>query len=161
MNLYDELLTIRDRQRKEFDGAPVVIHGRDLAQETNPQGMMQWYMHPSVSKQALRTFLFFVQEIPPSSRSGRQRHQGGVVHFVMAGKGHTEIDGVRFDWKKGDVIQLPIRREGVIFQHFNDSTEESARLVVCEANAVEALGVDKGSGLEQLDTAPEYRRQDR
>jgi gentisate 1,2-dioxygenase len=158
VNLYDELVRLRDEQRQDRQGAPVVIRGRDLPWEVNPQGIMQWYMHPCLPNQALRTYLFFTQRIPPQSRSGRQRCQGGVVHFVWAGRGHTEIDGVRYSWKKGDVLQLPLRTNGVIFQHFNDSPDEDAVLIACEANTVHALGVDKGIGFEQLEEAPEYRQ---
>lgn len=157
MNYYDELIRLRDAQRADVADAPVVIKGKDLTAETNPQGIMKWYMHPAIPKQALRTLLFYVQEIPPQSRSGRQKQQGGVVYYAMAGHGYTTVDGVRCDWKKGDVIELPVRREGVIFQHFNDSPDETAVLVACEANDLQAVGVDKGSGFEQLDVAPEYR----
>jgi gentisate 1,2-dioxygenase len=156
VSLYDELMRQRDAQRADRQDAPVVVHARDLPWEANPQGLMRWYLHPSIPNQALRTYLFFVQRIPPAGRSGRQRCQGGSVYYVWRGRGHTVMDGVRHDWQQGDVVQLPLRTRGIIYQHFNDDPDGEALLVACDVNAVHALGVDRGSGLEQLEDAPDF-----
>ena len=66
--LYDAFLALRDEQRENTKGAPPVIKGRELKQETNQQGLMKWYMHPAIKNTALSTFMFFEQEIPPGSR---------------------------------------------------------------------------------------------
>ncbi|MBI2853543.1 MAG: cupin domain-containing protein [Chloroflexi bacterium] len=59
----------------------------------------------------------FLQRIV--KHSGKHRHQGGMVIYVVEGKGYTVIDGVRYDWKKGDLLILPIKPGGVEHQHFN------------------------------------------
>jgi hypothetical protein len=51
---------------------------------------------------------------------------------------------------------LPLRGEGVEFQHFNEDPEESVRLVACEPNLASTLGVDRGSKWEQIEDAPTY-----
>jgi gentisate 1,2-dioxygenase len=103
--------------------------------------------------------MFYMQEIPPGSRSGRQQCQGNVVMHVLEGHGYTTIDGVPHSWVAGDVINLPVREEGIIYQHFNGDRERRALLVVCEPNLTDAIGVDKGCGFEELEPAPEYRDQ--
>jgi hypothetical protein len=36
------------------------------------------------------------------------------------------VDGVRYDWKKGDLILLPIKPGGVDHQHFSEDPNEPA-----------------------------------
>ena len=71
---------------------------------------------------------------------------------------HTLIDGVKHPWKAGDVINLPLRRDGIVVQHFNDDADKPVRFIAAEPNFFECTGVDRGSGFEQLQDAPEYRR---
>jgi gentisate 1,2-dioxygenase len=157
-NLWDELIEMRDEQRERQKTALQVIRGDKLPQETNPLGLVKWYLHPAIKDTALSTLLFFEQEIPAGSRSGRLQSQGGQVMFIVEGKGHTNIDGVRFPWETGDVINFPLRREGLIVQHFNDDPQRLARFVFAEPNWFECTGVDRGVGFEMLEPAPEYRR---
>jgi gentisate 1,2-dioxygenase len=101
--------------------------------------------------------MVWVQEIPAGSRSGKQKHQGGRVHYVLEGKGYTVVDGVRHEWEKGDVVLLPIKPDGVVFQHFNADTNNRVRLVAAEPNWTDALGVDLGASFEQLEDSPDYK----
>jgi gentisate 1,2-dioxygenase len=119
---------------------------------------MRWYMHPALDDVALRTLLLYVQEIPPGSRSGRQKCQGSIVFYVLEGRGYTILDSQRHAWKAGDVINLPIRLEGITYQHFNADPEHRALLVGAEPNLVDVLGVDKGAGFDEVEPAPEYRQ---
>lgn len=153
-DLLQALLDIRDRQRSTRK--TVVVRGRELPWESNQHGIMRWYMHPLIPDTAHQSSLIYEQRIPAGSRSGRQQQQGGAVIFVLRGRGHTVIDGRRYDWETGDCLQLPIRENGVIFQHANDHDSDEARLLYVEANLVDPLGVDRGAGFEQLMSAPEY-----
>ncbi|HLQ36004.1 MAG TPA: cupin domain-containing protein [Chloroflexota bacterium] len=155
MDLFEELLRIRDQQREAQKQSIWLIKGKDLPWELNRHGKMRWYLHPSLANIALRTLMFHEQQIPPGSRSGRQKCPGGKVFYVLEGKGHTVVDGVRHDWKAGDLINLPVREEGLIYQHFNGDPNESVRLIGCEPNLVDALSVDRGCGFEELELAPE------
>lgn len=152
----DQLLALRDRQREFSLKGAGLISGDELPWELNAQGKMKWYMHPFLQNQVFNSFMFYMQEIPPGSRSGRQRHQGNQVIHILSGQGYTLIDGVRHEWEAGDVVQLPLRPKGVVFQHFNGSTTEPVRLIACEPNLVFALNVDRGAGFEQLEACPEY-----
>jgi gentisate 1,2-dioxygenase len=151
-NFFNELMELRNKQREERKDSVWLIKGETLPWETNPLGRMRWYLHPTLSDTAIRTLMFWVQEIQPGGRSGRLQFQGGQVIYVWAGRGHTLLDGVRHPWEAGDVINLPLRTEGITVQHFNDGSEP-VRLVCAEANLVHSLGVDRGVGYEVLENA--------
>jgi quercetin dioxygenase-like cupin family protein len=155
-NLYDELIELRDKQRDQRSTSIAVIRGKDLPQERNRQGLFEWYLHPLLDDTVINTEMIARQEIPPGSRSGRQRYQGGQVIFVLEGRGYTLIDEVKHTWKQGDMITLPLKVEGVVFQHVNTDEEKSARLLLVEPNLVHTVGVDRGCGFEQMDDCPEY-----
>ena len=157
-NYWGELLALRDRQRAERKGGMQVLKRRDLPLEANRQGLMRWYMHPEIKDTVLSTYLCFEQEIPPGSRSGRLKFQGGQVIYVIAGRGYTLLDGVKHPWEAGAVINLPLRRGGIVVQHFNDDPEQPARFLAVEPNLLACTSVDRGSGFEQLEDAPEFRR---
>ena len=157
-NFWDELLALRDRQRQQTRGALQVIQQKDLPQETSRQGLMRWYLHPAIKDVVVNPMMFFEQEIPPGSRSGRIKFQGGQVMMILEGQGYTLIDGVKHAWAAGDVVNLPLRSDGIIVQHFNTDPDKPAVFVAAEANWFEATTVDRGCGFEQLEDAPEYRR---
>ncbi len=156
-DLLDALFERRDRERERMAKSTKVVDGDALPVENNRMGRYRWYLHPDKQDVAVRTLLFWAEEIPPGGKSGKQKHQGGRIHYVQEGHGYTEIDGVKHEWEKGDMILLPIKPKGVVFQHFNTDPRESARLVCAEPNWFDALGVDLGCGFEQIENSPDYR----
>jgi hypothetical protein len=156
-NFWNELIAMRDQQREQLGAAAQVVRRRDLPMESNSQGQMRWYMHPAIKDIALSTLSIYEQEIPPRSRSGRLQFQGGQIIFVIDGEGYTVIDGVKHAWKSRDVLNLPLKKEGIIVQHFNSSEDKPARILVVEPNLYAATTVDRGCGFEQLEAAPTAR----
>ncbi len=148
----------RDKERAQKAGSVAVVKGKQLEWETNRQGKMRWYLHPDITTTAIRSLLVFIQEIPAGSRSGKERHQGGRVHYILEGKGYTIIDGKKHEWEAGDAMVLPVKPDGVEFQHFNADPGNPARFIAAEPNLYDALGVDMGSGFEQLEDCPEYKK---
>ena len=156
-NFWDELFALRDRQRGELKGAIQVVKGAKLPQENNRQGLMRWYLHPSIRDTVIHTTTMFEQEIPPGSRSGRLKFQGGQVMLILEGRGHTLIDGVKHAWEAGDVVNLPIKTDGIIIQHVNDDREKPARFLAAEPNWFACCSVDRGSGFEQIEASPDFK----
>ena len=78
-NFFDELMELRDKQRKRSKGM-FVVKGSEIPLESNRHGLMQWYMHPNIEDVSLNTKLVYVQHIPPGSKSGRQHHPGQRTH---------------------------------------------------------------------------------
>ena len=157
-NFWEQILELRDEQREQRKNGIQVIKEAQLPLEVNRQGLMRWYMHPGITDTILSTYLFFSQEIPPGSRSGRLRFQGDQVIYVAEGQGYTVLDGVKHPWKAGDCLNLPLRKPGIVVQHFNTDPETTAKLIVCEPNFLACASVDRGSGFEQLENAPEFER---
>jgi len=157
VNYWDGLLKLRDLQREQRKNGLQVIEEDELPLENNRQGLIRWYMHPSITDTVLTTLFFFHQEIPPGSRSGRLKFQGGQVMLITEGKGYTMVDGVKYVWEAGDVLNLPIRNDGIIVQHFNTDPQNPAKFVAAEPNWFACVGVDRGCGFEQLENSPDYR----
>jgi quercetin dioxygenase-like cupin family protein len=112
------------RARREFVEAqytkPVVIKAPKPGDfEVCPQGVAHWYMNPDLrpKEHALPDWYAFMADI--EGVTGRHRHQGGLIIFVVEGEGYTTMNGVRFDWKAGDMMILPLLPEAVEHQHFN------------------------------------------
>jgi len=78
------------------------------------------------------------------------------VMYILAGRGHTLLDGVKHQWAAGDVLNLPLKRDGIIVQHFNDDPQTRAVFLACEPNLFACTGVDRGSGFEQIEESPDY-----
>ena len=154
MTKLDWLFELRDRQRARRRGGKVIARGDELPWEQNRQGKMKWYMHPTMTENCLNTLIFYVQELPPGGRSGKQKSQGGQAGVVWEGRGYSLVDGVRHDWEKHDVLNFPVRTEGIVVQHVNLDPEKPALLAFVEPNTTDALGVDRGCGFEQIEDAP-------
>jgi gentisate 1,2-dioxygenase len=159
INFWDKLFELRDKDRKNKKNALGNVHGKDLPWEINRQGIMRWYLHPIMEDTVINPFIFYVQEIPPGSRSGRVKAQGSQIFYIWEGKGYTVMDGVKHYWEASDVVQIPLRPMGVIYQHFNVDQKNPVRLISIEVNVVGALGMDRGSGFEQLESCPEYEKE--
>lgn len=155
--LFEKLVTLRDDYRRKAETGFVVARGKDLSWESTPHGKLKWYMHPAMEQNVLQSHVIYLQEIPPGGRSGMQRHPGGMVIYFLQGRGRTILDGEEIVWKAEDLLMLPLRPEGVVFQHINDSSEEPVSLLACEPNLIHALGVDRGSRWEQMTAAPETK----
>jgi gentisate 1,2-dioxygenase len=157
VNLLDQLLERRDREREIVKNARMVINGEEVPLENNHMGLYRWFLHPAMENIGTRALIVWVQEIPPGSHSGKQKTQGGQVHIVLEGCGYTMIDGVKHDWEENDAIFLPLLPDGTVHQHFNADPEKWAKLLVVEPNLTDPLGVDKESGFEQLEDSPDYK----
>ena len=153
--LFQKLVELRDEYRRRTETGTVLARGKSLPWENTPHGKLKWYMHPAMAENVLQSHIIYVQEIPAGGRTGIQRHPGGMVIYFLQGHGHTILDGEEIVWKAEDVLLLPLRSEGVVFQHFNDGSEEPVLLLACEPNLIGALGVDRGSRWEQVEAAPE------
>src|SRR5262249_56477645 len=127
-NCWNELMALRDRQREQRRNAVQVVRLSELPLESNEQGLMRWYLHPAITDSVLSTLSIYRQEIPPGSRSGRLKFQGGQILFIVEGRGHTMLDGVKHAWEAGDVVNLPCKRDGIVVQHFND---DAAMTAIC------------------------------
>ena len=152
-NLLEWLYELRDRQREQQGKGAWLIKGRDLPWENNRQGKMKWFLHPALDNTSIRSMIVFEQEISPGGRSGAQKTPGGSVLYILEGRGYTLLDGERHDWQAEDLVNIPIRAEGVVVQHVNADPRRPVRFVSADLNLVDILGVDRGAELEQIEAA--------
>jgi hypothetical protein len=158
-NLLDWIFRLRDKQRDQQSKGSWLVRGKDRPWENNRQGTMKWLLHPALDDACIRSMLFFEQEIAPDSKTGVQLTPGGHCIYILEGRGYTLLDGVRHDWQAEDIVQIPLRRDGVKVQHVNTDLRRKVRFVCAELNLLDTLGVDRGAALEQMEDAPEYTQQ--
>lgn len=134
----------------------IVIRARDRLWDLNKQAKTKRYLsplEPELQDTATREWEIFSQLIP--DRSGKHRHQGGLVIFVLDGSGHTIVDGIRHDWEAGDLMLLPLVPGGVEHQHFNHDPDRPALWI---ALMYWPFFTQAGSETTQLDTSPLYEQ---
>ncbi|HXQ52897.1 MAG TPA: cupin domain-containing protein [Stellaceae bacterium] len=111
-----------DRQRT----GRIVVRLEETKQELMRQGHLRFYLDAgrTITDTPLQNWAVFTHEV--RSVSGRHRHQGGLIIYVIDGKGYSVVDGERVDWEKGDLLLLPLKPNGVEHQHFNVNPEKPA-----------------------------------
>ena len=63
----------------------------------------------------------------PGGRSQKHGHVNEAAFYILDGHGYEIHDGVRYDWKAGDVA---IVHNNCVHQHFNADAERPARALV-------------------------------
>jgi gentisate 1,2-dioxygenase len=136
-NLGDFLGAISDAVRPGT-ARPVVVHADEL--ETLPAGQIH---NPTTLAIAGRlptaTFEIFRQSIPPGESSDMQRHYHETVHYVIAGRGHSDVEDDTEAWATGDFIYTP---PWTWHRHYNDSPGEPVEFLTIEnSRLLAALGI--------------------
>ncbi len=120
--IYDQQRRIDNERIKRRAEGKIIIKGKEIPYEQNRQGLVKWYTwDKNWNEQGVPGWRIFTNLI--KNHGGKHRHQGGLGLFVLSGKGHTVVDGVRYDWEDGDLILLPIKPDGCEHQHFNDNED--------------------------------------
>ncbi len=146
-------------QRKKFVEhqlmGKVLVRDRDRDWEITQQGRLKYYLQPHTFKDpVLVDWQVFKHDV--RIHSGKHTHQGGLVIFVLEGKGYTTIGGVRYDWEAGDLILLPTQPGGVEHQHFNlDPGKPCKWIAFIYWPYWDALG----SEMTQGELSPDYKAQ--
>lgn len=65
------------------------------------------YMNPSNGQTANPTMAAWMQFLPDGFHTKAQRHTHSSIYHVKEGSGYSIINGVRFDWAKGDYFVIP------------------------------------------------------
>lgn len=147
---YDKFI----RSRREFADrqttGPIVIKPTDREFQITRQGRILYYLNAQVYKDTpLQDWRVFVHDI--KTHSGKHRHQGGFVIFVIEGKGYSVVEGERVDWEGGDLLLLPIKKGGIEHQHFNLEPGKGCRWIAfCYMPVFDHLA----SEFTQMETSP-------
>jgi len=107
---------------------PFVVHDHEL--ETLPAAQVH---NPTTlriaGKLPTSTFEVFRQTIPPGLSSDMQRHYHETVHFVISGRGHTELEDESAPWETGAFVYTP---PWTWHRHYNDSADEPVEFLTIE-----------------------------
>jgi hypothetical protein len=93
------------RSRKEFlerqESGQVVVKPSDREFFLTRQGRLMYHLNPEIHKNTpLQDWRVFSHDL--KTQSGKHRHQGGLVIYVITGKGYSVVDGERVDWQAGE-----------------------------------------------------------
>lgn len=83
------------------------------------------YINPLTGNPVMKTFSCWMQMIRPGVHTQAHQEVCSTVYFVFEGSGYSVIDGVRFDWKKGDLFVIPNWK---LHEHVNTSSDKRALL---------------------------------
>ncbi|MPZ22883.1 MAG: cupin domain-containing protein [Dehalococcoidia bacterium] len=143
--LYD----LRDRSFQR----QVVLRADDVEWEQSRQGRLKFFINRETdhTNTVLRDWNAFLHDI--RTHSGAHRHQGGLAIYIVEGEGYTTVDGEEVEWEAGDLILLPLKREGVVHQHYNKHPGENA---VWMAFIYSPYMDELGKWVEQKAVSPDY-----
>ncbi len=74
-----------------------------------------------------KTITFFAQMLRPGEKTLPLRQTASLLVAPFEGKGHSIVDGKRFDWKEFDTLAVP---GGSWCEHVNGSDKEPVFLFV-------------------------------
>ena len=87
------------------------------------------------------TFELFRQHFPPGQSSDMQRHHHETVHFVISGRGWSEIEDETVEWDTGSFVYTP---PWTWHRHYNASDTEPVEFLTIEnSRLLGALGVNR------------------
>jgi quercetin dioxygenase-like cupin family protein len=149
--------------RKQYDSRPNVVSAEDMPWERSADGLIKHLVHHKMDTRECCVEAY-MQFIKAGERSGKHRHMGEEIIFVVEGSGYDlhwdmsfdcleafewewAAEPKRYEWKRGDYIYIP---PFTIHQHF--ATEE-ARLVVMSNRIIKTMGFD---WFDQLEPAPGF-----
>jgi len=156
-DVYDRIVAGQKAERLRSWTGRVVVRGRGNPWILDRQGLVRHYLTPSrytgePVDTALDGWIVFVQEV--GRHSGKHRHQGGLVIYVLEGEGHSIVDGERLEWEPGDLMLLPIKPGGVEHQHFNKDEAKPVKWIAFIHTAVYEWGA---SEMVQIEQHPEFK----
>jgi gentisate 1,2-dioxygenase len=151
--LYEQFMQLRREFHERQTVGKVVIKAADREVQQNRQGRILYYLNPLQYKDTpLQDWIVFINDI--RTHSGKHRHQGGLVIYVLEGEGYSIVDGERIDWKKGDLLLLPIKPKGVEHQHFNTQAGQDCKwMAFVYTPIMEHVAME----IAQIEVSPDYK----
>jgi mannose-6-phosphate isomerase-like protein (cupin superfamily) len=122
---YEATLEMYAAARERARTGKIVVRAKELPWRQGRMGFTKQYLSWQKPDSAVEDWTCFIHDI--KVHSGKHRHQGGIMLFVLEGEGYTVVNGEKFDWEKGDLIVLPIKPGGCEHQHFNKAPGKTAR----------------------------------
>jgi gentisate 1,2-dioxygenase len=130
---WDRMEELLDRH-KDWDGDPY-------------EALMAEYVDPTTGRPVFRTITFFAQMLRPGEKTLPLRQTASLLVAPFRGKGHSMVDGQRFDWKEFDTLAVP---GGAWCEHVNGSDKDPVFLFVAsDEPTLKALALYKKWGRDK------------
>lgn len=153
---YEYALRGRTEALQRGMNGQIVVRDSDREWELNRQGFLKFYLlGDKYPETALQDWWVFVHDVRKTS--GKHRHQGGLVLFVLEGRGATEVNGEIIEWEKGDCVLLPLHPDGVEHVHYNRGTEPAKWIAFVHVPAFDFVA----SEMVQTDINPNFQNRAR
>jgi mannose-6-phosphate isomerase-like protein (cupin superfamily) len=149
---YEETLKRFAAARERARSGKIVVRAKDLPWIQNRMGHVKTYLSWDTGDVALEDWTCFIHDI--KIHSGKHRHQGGIMLFVLEGEGYTVVDGEKVEWEKGDLIVLPIKPNGCEHQHFNRLPGTPARWMAFKYSPFSRV---LGNIFEHVEDSPDWK----
>ncbi|MDB5775043.1 MAG: Cupin domain protein [Herbaspirillum sp.] len=104
---------------------PRVRKGKDIEMTDGPQAFSRHYIEPKDG--ITQNFHIHLEEYAPGGKSQKHGHVNEAAFYILDGEGYEIHDGIRYDWKAGDIA---IVHNNCVHQHFNASSTKPARALV-------------------------------
>jgi gentisate 1,2-dioxygenase len=160
---YDKTIRHYQEWAERQKSGKLLIRGDERQFQVSRQGIIKYYLNALFTDTAVSSWGVFEHLI--KRQSGRHRHQGGIIIYVLEGHGMTETVGEVLEWQAGDLLLLPVQPGGCSHQHWNKDASKGCRWVAFRdllvarfiANAIDQLSEmpDMRGGAA---TSPEGRR---
>jgi gentisate 1,2-dioxygenase len=119
------------RHYQEWDArqrnGKLLVRAEDCEFQVSRQGILRYYLNALATDTAVSSWGVFEHII--KRQSGRHRHQGGIIIYVLEGEGMTETNGEILEWKEGDLLLLPVQPGGCTHQHWNRDASKGCRWI--------------------------------
>src|SRR3954470_23544608 len=104
---------------KRLRSMPRVRKGKEISSLAAPEPGSRHYVEPKDGISQM--FHLHLEEYAPGGKSQKHGHVNEAAFYILDGVGYEIHDGVRYDWKAGDIA---IVHNNCVHQHFNASPDK-------------------------------------
>jgi len=117
-------------ERRRIRALPRVLKTSQIPFKGGPRMFNKVILDPKYG--GTQTIYLHMKVILPGTESQLHGHQNDALLYILDGSGFSTEDGVRYDWKAGDMV---IVQAGVVHQHFCTS-EVPARILIIKSKSL-------------------------
>jgi len=123
---YSRRLRRLDERCTAYRAGRIHVAYEDLTLLVNPKGTRSTFMLDEFLGSKTSGLTLAMNQIAPGKWQKSHRHGGEAYLYAIEGRGHSVVDGIRYDWENGDLVVVD---HWAWHQHFNSDPELTARLV--------------------------------
>ncbi|MBE3555051.1 MAG: cupin domain-containing protein [Thermicanus sp.] len=103
-----------------------------------------------------RSMEFYLQRIPPHGSTDLQRHVHESIHYVIEGKGYSEIGDQVVQWATGDFVYTP---PWIWHRHYNPGETAVRMLLIENSRLLESLDANRRESLGMVSFAEYFKKE--